>query len=501
MEYSFDSNRIFSFLKISSTFSSKHVDDDDFLPILSIDDAMLVDEFLGYGKHGSDLKDIKTERNSHDSNYGSAFDAKHDFDINMLCNLSPISQTTTTSGISDTVIDPNDYFHDNFKSEVDYLSSFSSPSHRSTPSPTTSNSSQSNSSDQMSLDHNSTSNPFESSINLHNNSQSLAHGNGATQIQYSQPFIQSMTHLETPPISPPCDNSNVINTAALSYLQTAQQQIAQSMPVINHVVTTAPTPTKTDPNNKINIIQGTLIPITAVSLATPQIAAKNLNIQNAQMKKVKIQPKPLAVATKSITPSTMPSVQTTCSNTVVTSKANATPKRVILSENDYKALVLKCKMQQQQRQTTNPLQQQQQRQTANSLQQMEDKSILKIVTASQNNIIESNGHSISNSDMRSVPANSNNNNNNNMPNNRVSIAPSTHAIIKTIKQKSIKEEIDERTMKKQMRMIKNRESACLSRKKKKEYVTTLETRLMEVSKENNDLKSVSTPHSCRIQIF
>lgn len=448
---------------------------------------MLVDEFLCYGKHGSDLKDIKTEKDSHDSNYSSTFDAKHDFDINMLCNLSPISQTTTTSGISDTVIDPNDYFHDNFKSEVDYLSSFSSPSHRSTPSPTTSNSSQSNSSDQMSLDHSSTSNPFESSINIHNNSQSLAHGNGATQIQYSQPFIQSMAHLETPPISPPCDNSNVINTSALSYLQTTQQQIVQSMPVINHVVTTAPTPTKTDPNNKINIIQGTLIPITAVSLATPQIAAKNLNIQNAQIKKVKIQPKPLAVATKPITPSTISSIQTTRSNTVVTSKANATPKRVILSENDYKALVLKCKMQQQQRQT------------ANSLQQTEDKSFLKMVTASQNNVIESNGHSISNSAMRSAPAN--NNNSNNMPNNRVSIAPSTHATIKTIKQKSIKEEIDERTMKKQMRMIKNRESACLSRKKKKEYVTTLETRLMEVSKENNDLKSVSTPHFCRIQIL
>lgn len=52
------------------------------------------------------------------------------------------------------------------------------------------------------------------------------------------------------------------------------------------------------------------------------------------------------------------------------------------------------------------------------------------------------------------------------------------------------EDIDDRTIKKQMRMIKNRESACLSRKKKKEYVTTLESRLMDLSKENQHLKSV-----------
>lgn len=74
-------------------------------------------------------------------------------------------------------------------------------------------------------------------------------------------------------------------------------------------------------------------------------------------------------------------------------------------------------------------------------------------------------------------------------NNIIQIAPLNHN--KKPKPKCHQDEIDERTLKKQMRMIKNRESACLSRKKKKEYVNTLEARLMILSKENQELKSVS----------
>lgn len=261
---------------------------------------------------------------------------------------------------------------------------------------------------------------------------------------------------DTPPISPPSpdtDASSISSTDQLPPQKVQQPQSSLPQYVIHQQIPTTTIPIAARPiampPTKLNILQGTLIPITNVATA------------QQTFKKVNIQPKPIT-------------------GVMVDKRPVVTPtKRIILSAQDYKALVQKCKSQQ------------------NGLNNGKPPVILKAAPAIKGN---------------------NNNINNKLPTIYKpfgGMAPTTAAIkfpvpsmcmtsttattaminkippMPPAAKTHLKQEIDEKIMKKHQRMIKNRESACLSRKKKKDYMTSLESQVTTLWEENELLKTVS----------
>lgn len=177
-------------------------------------------------------------------------------------------------------------------------------------------------------------------------------------------------------------------------------------------------------NQNINILHGTLIPITTSMLTQTSTTYTNL-------KRVKIQPKPISIGNDA-------------------KKSNA--RTIVLSPNDYKAFLQKQKSE-------------------------SDTKSLIIKTTSP-----STASSTCERVLTQIQA---------QP--QLPTKPSVHKI--SVLNPMVKHELNEKILKKQQRMIKNRESACLSRKKKKEYVTSLESQISTLSKENHKLKAVSMPAS------
>lgn len=255
------------------------------------------------------------------------------------------------------------------------------------------------------------------------------------------------------------------------------------------------------PVQSVNIVQGTIIPVQTVPLTkvTPVVNVKT------PAKSLTLPQQPIKVVTN-----------TSSGAAKVSTPPNPKPKTIFLSSNDFKALMQKVnttnggtgskKMAIPNGQTpkvimktasgrfitankitTTPAATVQANATSAAITQMSATSnnkLMKTTSASSPMVAKHHSSKVvsSHSSARSAAA---------MAAARANLSL-THSKGSRPDFSSLRNLGDEKIIKKQLRMLKNRESASLSRKKKKEYVERLENRINNLEKENYSLKGVST---------
>lgn len=320
-----------------------------------------------------------------------------------------------------------------------------------------------------------------------------------------------------PPTPPGCNDKQSITMTASTPTTTTFVPI--TMPILPMATI--------QPIQSLNFVQGTIIPVQTVPLTsvTPAVTIKTptaikMNSKTPASKHVKV------VSNTSATP-----VQsTTGSNSVgspkVTPPPNAKPKTIFLSSNDFKALMQKM--------DTNGT-------NGKKLTGANGQMPKIIMKTASGKVITANKLTTPKPTNTSTSSSANGTSSS-TPGNTSSNQQSLQFVSKMVKASgpmTVKQHIskgltsnsrsavamaaaraslghtknsrtdmgifkgfnDEKVFKKQLRMLKNRESASLSRKKKKEYVERLENRISNLEKENYTLKGENTSLRSQLMAF
>ncbi|XP_023295745.2 uncharacterized protein LOC111678583 [Lucilia cuprina] len=273
----------------------------------------------------------------------------------------------------------------------------------------------------------------------------------------------------------------------------------------------------------VNFVQGTIIPVQTVPLTTVNPVV-NIKAPTA----IKIENKTPANKTVKVTAiANTTNATTTVGNSKVTPPTNAKPKTIFLSSNDFKALMQKMNTNGKKITGANGQMPKIIMKTANG----------KVITANKLTNNTSSSTTISSSTPTSASINNStttaaaSSQSQSMQFVSKMVKASGPMLVKQQPSKVVTSNArsaavmaaaraslshtrtnrndlgmlrglnDDKLLKKQLRMLKNRESASLSRKKKKEYVERLENRISDLEKENYSLKGENSSLRSQLMAF